>query len=594
MADDKEFLREIKDRFTYSMDAFREERDESIEDLEFLLGGDNQWDEDAITARKNRPRLTVNKLPKFVKQVTGDQRQNRPSIKCRPVDSVADPLVADIFEGHIRNIEYNSQAAIAYDTAFKQAVGGGYPGFWRIDTEYADEDSFDQDIVINPIHNAFTVYPDPQTIQDVYKGGLDWCFVTETITKEEFKKRYPEKEGGNFDQSSGEEREGWWMDGECRIAEYWYREPEEKTRYLLDTGETVDADTVKDFTTDDGMGGKMLLDEMGEPSRVIRERKVKTHKVKWCLVSGSEVLEGPKDVAGKYIRIVPVFGDTWNIKGQTHYKSLIRDSKDSQKMYNYMISQNVEMTALSPKVPYLVTPKQVEGFEPQWKNANQVPYPYLQYNPDPIAPPPQRATGVTTNPGYIQLSQQATEDLQETTGIYKAALGQQSNERSGLAIRERKTESDVGMFEFIDNLTRAIQFTGKILVDLIPKIYDTERTIRLLGPDGRTQQADINKYMVDENGGRVLVNDITVGKYDVYVTVGPSYTTQRQEAAEAMMQIIQAVPDLMMVAGDLVFKNSDWPGAEEISDRLRQNIEAQKQQQQMMMMQPAAPPQGQP
>ena len=582
--DNEKLLAEMKDRFKLAVDADREERLKAIEDLEFIQGGDFQWDSEAITARKNRPRLTINKLPKFIRQVTGDQRQNRPSVKVRPVDSVADPMIADIYEGHIRNIEYNSHASIAYDNAFKQATSGGYPGFWRIDTQYADEDSFEQDIVINPIWNNFTVYPDPVTIKDVYKGGLDWCFITETVSNDEFERRYPKKEGGEWETGEGEQLEGWFLDNERRIAEYWYREPFEKTLYLLETGETIEAEKVEDFITAVGKEKMLMLPE-GMVS-IIRERKVKSHKIKWCLVSGNEILDGPKDVAGKYIRIVPVFGDTWNIQGKTYYKSLIRDAKDPQKMYNYMVSQNVEMTALAPKVPYLVTPAQIEGHERIWKTANTVPHPFLPYNPDPRAGAlPQRSDPVVQNTGYVQLAGQATEDLQETTGIFKSALGQQSNERTGAAIRERKQESDVGMFEFLDNLTRAITFTGKILVDMIPRIYDTERTLRLLNFDGKTQMVDINKQIPNPDGTMTLINDITVGKYDVYVTVGPSYTTQRMEAADSMMQIIQAVPDLMTVAGDIIMGNLDWPGAADIAKRLQ---ERQAQQQQMMMggMQP--------
>ena len=569
--DKDKFLADMRTRFKRSSEADQDQRELALDDMRFILGGDHQWDDDSREARRGRPVLTMNKLPKFIRQVTGDQRQNRPSIKVRPVDSGADPMLAKIMEGHIRNIEYNSMAAFAYDNAFKQAVSGGYPGSWRILTDYSDDDSFEQDIIIAPVHNQFTVYYDPETLHHVYHGKLAYCFITETITQETFRRKYPKKEeGGEFDQGAGEELEGWNLDDTRRVAEYFYTEPVTKMVYLLESGETIDDRKVKEFVVEDGMGGKYLDFQDGQPPMpIIRERKVKCNKVMWCKVSGSEILEGPKEWAGKYIPVIPVFGDTWNIAGETHYKSVIRDAKDPQRVYNYMTSQNVEMAALQPKVPYKLTPAQIEGHESQWNQLNQVAYPYVLYNPDPQAPgAPQREISAQTSSAYVQMALQATDDMKDCTGIYDASVGQQSNETSGRAIIARQREGDVGMFEFIDNLTRAIQFTGKCLVDLIPKVYDTERTLRVLGPDETPEMVAVNQKKMTPDGP-VLINDITAGKYDVYVTVGPSYTTQRMESAESMMQLIQAVPQLFAVIGDLIVKNLDWPGADEIAERLK-------------------------
>jgi hypothetical protein len=576
-------LQEIKVKFKTAIEAFTEERRLAIEDLEFAYGGDDkQWNAEAKEARKGRPMLTINKLPKFIRQVTGDQRQNRPSCKVRPVDSQADPQIAKILEGHIRNIEYNSNAGFSYDNGFKQAVAGGYPGWWRIDTEYAEDDTFDQDIVINPVHNQFTVYPDPETLSDVYRGKLSWCFVTETLSEDVFKERYPKVEGATeWEQGEGEAEEGWYMDGEYRIAEFWERVPVTKTLYLLDNGNTVEAKDVEQFVVEQEDGKYLSAPETGlPPNKIIRERKAEGHKICWYLVCGNKILEGPKDVAGKFIRLIPVFGDTWVVEGKIHFKSLIRDSKDSMRVYNYMISQNVEMTALAPKVPWILTPKQIQGHEGHWNTIHNTTRPYALYNHDPNgASKPTREPGVQTNTAYIQLGMQATEDLKETTGIFDASLGQKSNEQSGRAILARQREGDIGTFEFIDNLTRAIQYTGKILVDLIPKIYDTERTIRLLGVDDTPQQVQINQEMTGPDGKKVIINDITAGKYDVVATAGPSYTTQRMEAAEGMQAALQSAPNAAPVLLPRWFKMMDWPDSEEISKELGQLL---------------APPQGPP
>lgn len=575
-----EFLRLRREEMSRAVISEGDSRTDALEDLRFVKGGKDQWDDDAQKARQGRPMLTINKCPKFIRQVTGDQRQNRPAIKVRPVDSNADPEIAKILEGHIKNIEYNSQAPYAYDNAFKQAVAGGHPGWWRVTTDYADDDTFDQDILIDPIHNQFTVYADPDTIADVYRGNLRWAFVVETMSNAAFKEQYPKEDGGEWESGSGEGFEGWYQDNSTRVAEYFWREQDKaKTIYQVEGGEVHEAEKVKMFVRTLGDGSKAIVSPDGTSIiPITRERKVNGWKVKWCKITGGDIIEGPKDWAGRYIPLVPVFGDTWNIEGKTIYKSLIRDAKDPQRMYNYMTSQNVEMTALAPKVPFKVTPKQIEGYEAQWNSINNTALPYILYNPDPLVQgAPQREQGVAANSGYVQLALQATDDMKDTTGIYDASLGQRSNEQSGRAIMARQREGDISTFEFIDNLTRAIQYTGKILVDLIPRIYDAERTIRVLGADDTPQQVAINKTVVDETGEEVIINDITMGKYDVYVTVGPSFTTQRMENVEALNGILAAAPTVAPVILPRWAKYMDWPDAQEFADELREFLAPQPQ-----------------
>ena len=525
------------------------------EDLEFLAG--EQWPEKIKKERENdgRPCITINRLPTFVRRLVGDQRQFRPAIKVRPVDSGADPELAEIYTGLIRQIEYQSKAKQVYDWAFWQAVACGM-GFWKITTEYAAFDTFEQDIFIKRILNPFGVVFDPSATEfDL--SDAKWCFVTEWIPKEEFKARFPGKEPIDFERAQGMEQH-WVREDEVLIAEYWVKKPVKKRLALLSTGEVIEVTE-----------GLVLPEDV----YVVREREVETHRVEYYLLSGSEVLEGPKEWPSRYIPIVPVLGEEIYVDDKRYYQSLIRWAKDPQRLYNYWRSAATEHIALSPKSPFLATPKQIEGHERMWADANRKNLPYLLYNPDTQAggaprrqPPPPVPAGIITE------AQVAVDDIKATTGLFDASLGAQGNETSGRAIIARQRQGDTATYVWPDNLATAIALTGKILVDLIPKIYDTERVIRVLGEDGTEKMVEINKVVMDENGETVIINDLTVGKYDVVVETGPSYSTKRTEAVESILSIIQSAPDLMKIAGDLLVKNMDWPGADELAKRLKKVV----------------------
>ena len=318
----------------------------------------------------------------------------------------------------------------------------------------------------------------------------------------------------------------------------------------------------------------------------VRSREVDIRKIKWIKTNGYEILE-EQEWPGKWIPVVRVVGNEYEVEGRIYISGLVRNAKDAQRMYNYWVSQEAEMLALAPKAPFIGYGGQFEGYEHQWKTANTQNWPYLEVNPDvtdgagSILPLPQRAAPPLAQTGLIQAKMGASDDIKATTGYYDSSLGATSNERSGRAILARERQGDTGSYHYVDNLARAIRYVTRQLVDLIPKIYDTQRIARIIGIDGETgtvridpmQQEPVRK-IVDQAG--IVIEKIynpSVGKYDVAVTTGPSYLTKRQEAMEAMSQILQANPNLWQVAGDLFVKNMDWPGAQEIAKRLAKTID---------------------
>ena len=583
---DSDILTTARARLDMAVAALAESREDEIDDLRFYAGSpDNhwQWPADVLATRgavqgqtiNARPTLTINKLPQHVRQVTNDMRQNRPGARVIPVDDDADVEVADIFNGMIRHIEYISDADVAYDTACENQVSYG-EGYITLMTEYCDENTFDQDIKIGRIRNSFSVYMDP-LIQDPTGADAKYCFITEDLTKAEYERQYPDAAPISTLQSLGvgdQSISNWLNEDTVRIASYYYIDYDKTKLNLYPGNQSAFEGTPED---------KMLKDMFGKP---VKSRMSERPRVMYCKINGYEILE-QKEWAGKWIPVIRVVGNEFEVDGRIYISGLVRNAKDAQRMYNYWVSQEAEMLALAPKAPFIGYGGQFEGYEDKWKTANTNNWPYLEVNPDvtdgqgAVLPLPQRAQPPMASTGLLQAKAGASEDIKSTTGQYNASLGMGSNERSGKAILARQREGDVGTFHYGDNLTRAVRHVARQLVDLIPKIYDTQRIARIIGEDGETKMVKINpdqpqpvNKIVNEQG--IVIEKIYnpgVGKYDVVATTGPGYATKRQAALEAMAQLLQGNPQLWQVAGDLFVKNMDWPGAQEMSKRFAKTID---------------------
>ena len=584
--DDSGVLATARSRLDMAIAALSESREDEIDDLKFYAGSpDNhwQWPADVLATRgavqgqtiNARPCLTINKLPQHVRQVTNDQRQNRPTGKVIPADDKADIDVAEVFNGMVRHIEYISDADVAYDTACENQVSYG-EGYIRLLTEYCDDNTFDQDIKIGRVRNSFSVYMDP-TIQDPCGQDAKWCFVTEDIPKAEYERKYPDSAPITTLQTLGvgdQNLSQWLNEDTIRIADYYYVDYDSGTLNLYPGNATAFDGTPED---------KQLRAIYGKPKK---SRQSDRAKIKYCKINGYEILE-ERDWAGQYIPIIRIVGNEFEVDGRLYVSGLVRNAKDAQRMYNYWVSQEAEMLALAPKAPFIGYGGQFEGYENQWKTANTTNWPYLEVNPDvtdgagATLPLPQRAQPPMASSGLLQAKAGASEDIKASTGQYNASLGMTSNERSGKAILARQREGDVGTYHYGDNLARGVRYLTRQLIDLIPKIYDTQRIARIIGEDGETSMVKIDpmqqepvKKIVDQNG--IVIDKIYnpgVGKYDVVATTGPGYATKRQEALEAMGQLLQGNPDLWAVAGDLFVKNMDWPGAQEMAKRFAKTID---------------------
>jgi len=552
------------------------QRSFAIRDMIFVHAEDGQWDEDAIERRRDRPRYTINRIAGAIDQIVGDQRQNRIAVKVSPRDEANEKL-ADIFTGLIRNIEQASSAVNAYDQAFDETVTGGYGG-WRILTDFDADDSFDQEIHIEPINSAASsLYFDPNA-KRYDKRDAEYAFLVTYMSEEAFKTAYPDTAVVDFQQSLAETsfRSSWFKGDRVRVAEYWFKEPINKEIGLLSDGRVIDLKEEE-----------AVLDELNNIGvTIIQRRTVESHKIKTVIMSGAELLTDVQDWAGKFIPLVPLFGKSAVVDGERFTRGIVRMAKDAQRIYNYATSSAVEATALTPKDPIWITPKQAEGNEAKLRRFPTQNSPFMLYNPDPNAPgAPQRGGAPQLQTALLQQISQAATDIHSTTGLEPASLGNVPELKSGKAIRAQQAMGDRGAFVFRDNLAKSIAYTGEILVDLLPRIYDTERVVQILGVDGVNESVTINQPEFDEinqpiidqqTGEQVIVNDLSQGKYTISIKTGPSFATKREETVEQLVMLAGQSPIIQELALDLIVKNMDLNGGEEIERRIRKRMITQQ------------------
>jgi len=552
-------------RYDQVSTAEKNGRRKSVEDIRFAQVEGGQWDEDAIKSRRDRPRLTVNRIAGAIDQLSGDQRQARTDIKVRPLKGGATEDVAKVFTGLIRNIESQSNASEAYDDAFDETTNGGYGG-WRVVTQESDDDFTEQEILILPIKGATTsLWFDTGAIR-YDKRDANWAFLTRDITEEEHKERYPKSVANDWSSEMFDRSlcRGWFRDKVVRIAEYWRKIPVKRNLAKLSDGRIIDLDEEK-----------AVIDELeAEGVTVIAQKTVDSHKIEMYVMDGSGILEGPKDWAGKFIPLIPMYGRQTFVEGVTHTRGIVRFAKDANRVYNYATSAAIETAALTPKDPIWITPTQLKGHEAKLRNFNVQNSPFMLYNPDPQSPgAPQRGGAPSVQPAFIQQIQQASMDLYHLTGMQPPSLGVNPELKSGKAIQAQERLGDRGSYVFNDNKEKSIKYTAEILIDLIPRIYDTERQELIMAQDGETELTPLNQTVFDKESQKdVIVNDLTLGKYGVVAETGPAFATQRQESAQQIIDLIATSPTFETLAMDLVAKDLPILESKELTKRVRKQM----------------------
>ena len=616
-----DLLETIRKRFGRAEEAEKLIRKAAVKDLKFLT--DDQWEEGEPEQRRavGRPALVINKLPPFVDQITNEQRKNHPGVKVSPVGGGADQATAEVYEGIIRHIEYRSQADVAYDTAFDYAVSSSF-GSWRYTTEYADDRSTRQEIKVTRIADPATVMFDPDA-QEVDCSDAMWCFVFVKMSKDEFKRRYPKSEASetSFAPVGGFNAPAWLQGDDIIVAEYWQVEleerkllmyrgipaPPEDDDYTTDAPGAVsniptipaagapgapggqpqpgppapaapraaDADeqgfVVRGFYEDEDVpeGFEPLLDDDDEQ----QGRTVEIRHVWRYDTNGHEFLAKPKAWAGKYIPIVPAFGKERIVEGVRSLRSAIRGALNAQQLYNYYKTGEAEVIQQTPKNPYVGMLGQFKTMMLEWSNANKVPHAYLEYDPvavgGQLAPPPQRQQYEPATQALTIGAAAANDDIKATTGLFDPSRGQANpNADSGVAIGLLQQQGETSTYHFFDNFIRSMWHGYRILLDLIPKIYDTPQVIRIIRPDDVAEMVQINRMFTGKDGKRTRY-DLGQGTYAVVTSVQESYATRQQQATAELSNLAKSDPQQLPLWADLFVKNLNLgPVGDEIADRL--------------------------
>jgi len=563
---DQEILDEALDRYRLCVDASSENESLAVDDLRFLAG--EQWPAAAKAQRlqERRPALTINTLPTYLHQVTNDQLQNKVSIHVHPVDDDADTDVAEVLEGLVRHIEYDSNSETCYDTAVNGASAIGF-GYFRVVTEFCDEKSFDQDLRFKRIRNHLSVKLDPLSTE-LDGSDMQYAFIESPMAVSGFKREYPKAKASDSTQFGNHMQFAGWLDKETvLVCEYYRIVKKTKTLYLAT----------------DGKG--YFKEEKLEPGVRLTSKKRETTEctVEWFKITSSDVLERTI-IKCKWIPVFPVYGDEIDIEGKVIRMGIIRRAKDPSQMYNYWMTSATEEVAMRNKTPYIGAVGQFETQSEQWQDANNRTYSTLEYDPvtvdNTLAPAPQRQPMADVPVGVLAMAGHARDNIKATTGLFDSSLGARGNATSGIQEKAQQRQGDTANFHYTNNRNMTVRHAGRCLIDMIPYYYDTERVIRIMNEDGTADRATINQPIPleqrkqdPETGAiKTVLNDLTVGKYDVAISAGPGYDTLRQESLDGMIAMSQSWPKLMDVAGDKVIAAMDWPGSTEIAERVKKTL----------------------
>lgn len=578
-------VRRAHRRWKRCQEYYSQANDNWLMDYKFSNGdtyNNYQWPVEIYKSRgEQRPSLTVNETRQHNLHIINEAKQNKAQVKYRPTGGDASAESAEVLEGMYRHISNISNAQMAQGMAISFQVQAGL-GWTLIEADYKDvnpkpgPEAFDQEIGIRSILNPLSVMLDCDC-QSPDGEGARYGFLFSDRPRDEVLEEYPQLKGKLTAANAVEGGlTGWIREYQVREARY-YEVSEEKDELIMD-----DAGTIV-FASDVPKSLLRRWEAEAEANESELKRRPTIRKELKChLIIGDQCIES-KDLPGTMVPLVPWVGEITVIENKLDRKGHTRALISAQQQLNYNWSSAVEFGALQSKTPWLVPTQTIEEFSTYYGTANTVNHAWLPYKShddtgQPL-PAPQRMTPPIGAPVYAEGIQIARQFMQTASGQYDAELGRPGNEKSGKAIQERQRAGQVATYHFIDNQALAIRRQGVIIKEWIPIIYDTKRVAKIVSIDGDEGEVTIDPDApkAHEMRGIERIFNPRIGSYDVVSDTGPDWATQRQEAFNAIVQILTQAPQLIDRVGDLLFKVADFPLADEIAERLKPGLPPQAQ-----------------
>jgi hypothetical protein len=547
--------------FQKAQESEHDLREQAREADSFVLDKDGQWQDSVVQAMGNRPRFTLDKVSGLLEDMMAEVEGMDFGIRVRPAGGGASKDTAEVFAGIIRHIEDQSNASNIYRNSIRRIMRRGVT-FIRLKTDWADSDSFEQDIRIKDISNSidrcWLGFHEEADGSDAAEG-----WVVHALTPDEFEERYGRKcqSIGIDDDNASQYRE--YKPELALYLEYLYKKPYKKTVAQLSDGRTIEV--TKETQS--------ILDELSVNGVTVqRQKTVNSFKVYSRFLDASDWLDKEMETVWCSIPIIPVYGSFEISENKLIYAGVVRRLMDPQRIYNYSKSREIEEGALAPRKKLVMSFNQAKNpvTQRQLQNMNTSADPVLFVTPDQEAPPPFETSGPQINPNLANTAQGANADMVEISGVYSAQQGQNPRYQSGDAIELMIGKGDAKTTRWLNCMAIAMRRIAMMLIKAIPKVYDTQRQLRIMNLDGTEQEVTINEEVFDQQTGRMVVlNDMSQGKYDVTVSLDKAYKTQRQEAADRLAQMAAIDPSLITEAADLLYGALDVPGADEIRERKR-------------------------
>lgn len=545
----------VTKRLKEAQDSEQDLREAAKEAQLFITAPNGQWEPEWYDKCRDKPRYTFDQTTPIVKQIYGDIRDSDFAVEVEPRDTNATKDYAQFREGLIRNIEKISNARYVYSNAAKNMVVGGID-HWLLETDYVDENSFDQDIFIKPIYNsAFRVWFDPAA-QERDRSDAKYAFLLSSLTKNDYDEQFPEGSGLGVGDSSQSEVYYEKAD-QIEIGHMYYKKNKPKWLIKTNFGRVFTLEEYEEVRDALAMAGEYETDRKQRTDTTVYMRKF----------DGGGWLADEEETVFDSIPIVPVYGNYNVIENKPIYHGAVMKLMDAQRVFNYSLSREIEEGALAPRAKLVMTPKQIEGHTDELRTINVNSTPVLLYNPDAEASPPYKIDGAQINQGLRVLSEGMRDIIGQNAGIFAAGMGDNPNLQSGVAIERLQDKSNNMIGDYIEAMEIAITRTAQLINEALPKVYTPERQVRIANADGTFDISVVGQVVGDK-----VINDLTRGKYDVTVSAAPSFASRQSETVNAFINLAQVDPSIMQIGSDVLLKNMRAAGMDEVADRVRQQM----------------------